>query len=169
MSLISDGPSSGRGDAGIRGGLVLAAGRSQLRALQGRRWGDLRRHGSAWPRSRSTSLSTTRIRCGSGEGRRTVVEPLFDTPYGTRKFTIADPDGNELGFVGTAITRDTAKGNRPSFTRAAPPDLAEPLYERFCDALRELGITVATGEFGARMEVDLTNDGPVTIVLEAEA
>ena len=64
---------------------------------------------------------------------------------------------------------ENEEGSRPSFTHAAPPDLAEPLYQRFCDALRELGITVATGEFGARMDVELTNDGPVTIVLEAEA
>ena len=58
------------------------------------------------------------------------------------------------------------QGQPPELRAAAPPDQAEPLYERFCDALRELGITVATGEFGARMEVDLTNDGPVTIVLD---
>ena len=61
---------------------------------------------------------------------------------------------------------DTAKGNRPSFTDAAPPEQAEPLYERFCQALRELGVPVETGVFGARMAVELVNDGPVTIILE---
>jgi len=61
---------------------------------------------------------------------------------------------------------DTRKGRRPSFVGAAPPELAEPLYERFCDALRALGVTVETGVFGAHMKVELVNDGPVTIVLE---
>jgi D-tyrosyl-tRNA(Tyr) deacylase len=59
------------------------------------------------------------------------------------------------------------KGNRPDFSRAAPRDQAEPLYERFCDALRELGVPVLTGVFGGRMQVSLVNDGPVTIVLDA--
>jgi D-tyrosyl-tRNA(Tyr) deacylase len=61
---------------------------------------------------------------------------------------------------------DTAKGNRPSFTDAAPPEEAEPLYEAFCAALRALGVEVATGVFGARMAVKVVNDGPVTIVLQ---
>jgi D-tyrosyl-tRNA(Tyr) deacylase len=64
------------------------------------------------------------------------------------------------------LIADTAKGNRPSFTDAAPPEQAEPLYEAFCDALRGLGVDVETGSFGARMEVELANDGPVTIALE---
>jgi D-aminoacyl-tRNA deacylase len=62
---------------------------------------------------------------------------------------------------------DTAKGNRPSFSAAAPPEEAEPLYEAFCAALRSLGIEVATGVFGARMQLELVNDGPVTIILGA--
>ena len=64
------------------------------------------------------------------------------------------------------MTEDAAKGNRPSFSEAAPPELAEPLYERFCAALHELGVPVETGRFGATMELELVNDGPVTIVLE---
>jgi D-aminoacyl-tRNA deacylase len=59
----------------------------------------------------------------------------------------------------------TRKGNRPSFADAARPDEAEPLYDRFCTALRALGVQVETGVFGAMMEVELVNDGPVTIVL----
>jgi D-tyrosyl-tRNA(Tyr) deacylase len=64
------------------------------------------------------------------------------------------------------LIADTAKGNRPSFAGAAPPELAEPLYERFTSRLRALGVPVETGVFGARMEVELVNDGPVTIVLD---
>jgi D-tyrosyl-tRNA(Tyr) deacylase len=60
----------------------------------------------------------------------------------------------------------TAKGNRPSFVEAARPEEAEPLYEAFCAELRTLGVEVATGVFGARMELELVNDGPVTIVLD---
>ena len=60
------------------------------------------------------------------------------------------------------------KGARPDFSKAARPDVAEPLYERFCEALRELGVPVQTGVFGARMEVSLVNDGPVTVVLDIE-
>ena len=62
---------------------------------------------------------------------------------------------------------DTRKGNRPSFTAAAEPRLAEPLFERLCSALEQEGITVARGRFGAKMEVALVNDGPVTIVLDS--
>ena len=65
------------------------------------------------------------------------------------------------------LVPDTRKGNRPSFTDAAPPEQAEPLVERFADALRAEGVHVETGVFGARMEVELVNDGPVTIVLDA--
>jgi D-tyrosyl-tRNA(Tyr) deacylase len=62
---------------------------------------------------------------------------------------------------------DTTKGNRPSFTDAAQPELAESVYAAFCAALEVEGVRVARGVFGARMEVSLVNDGPVTIVLDA--
>ncbi|HEY1563416.1 MAG TPA: D-aminoacyl-tRNA deacylase [Gaiellaceae bacterium] len=82
-------------------------------------------------------------------------------------------DRSVLGVAGAALVvsqftliADTAKGNRPSFAGAAPPERAEPLYERFCTELRELGVPVETGVFGAKMEVELVNDGPVTIVVE---
>jgi D-aminoacyl-tRNA deacylase len=64
------------------------------------------------------------------------------------------------------LIADTAKGNRPSFSDAAPPEQAELLYEAFCDALAAQGIRVERGVFRARMRVELTNDGPVTIVLD---
>jgi D-tyrosyl-tRNA(Tyr) deacylase len=64
------------------------------------------------------------------------------------------------------LIADTAKGNRPSFSGAAPPGQAETLYDRFADALRDHGVPVEQGVFGARMQVELVNDGPVTIVLD---
>jgi D-tyrosyl-tRNA(Tyr) deacylase len=64
------------------------------------------------------------------------------------------------------LIADTAKGNRPSFSDAAPPEEAEPLVERFCAELRALGVPVETGVFGATMLVEIANDGPVTIVVD---
>ena len=71
---------------------------------------------------------------------------------------------NPLVHVGQQ--EDTTKGDRPSFTAAARPEQAEPLYERFCETLEREGVRVARGVFGARMALELVNDGPVTIVLE---
>jgi D-tyrosyl-tRNA(Tyr) deacylase len=79
--------------------------------------------------------------------------------------SLLDVGGEALVVSQFTLLADTAKGNRPSFTEAAPPELAEPLYETFCAELRSFGVTVATGRFGARMAVELVNDGPVTIVL----
>jgi len=80
--------------------------------------------------------------------------------------SLLDTGGAALVVSQFTLIADTAKGNRPSFSGAARPEQAEPLYERFCGALSELGVPVETGVFGARMEVELVNDGPVTIVLE---
>jgi D-aminoacyl-tRNA deacylase len=80
--------------------------------------------------------------------------------------SLLDAGGAALVVSQFTLLADTAKGNRPSFTDAAPPEEAEPLYEAFCRALRDLGVDVATGVFGARMEVELANDGPVTIVVD---
>jgi len=65
------------------------------------------------------------------------------------------------------LIADTRKGNRPSFAEAAPHEEAAPIYTAFCRALASEGVEVATGVFGARMGVELVNDGPVTIVLDA--
>jgi D-aminoacyl-tRNA deacylase len=80
--------------------------------------------------------------------------------------SLLDTGGAALVVSQFTLIADTAKGNRPSFGGAARPERAESLYERFCTALRGLGVSVETGVFGARMEVELVNDGPVTIVLE---
>ena len=76
---------------------------------------------------------------------------------------------NDEGRFDRSVIAHTAKGNRPSFAEAAEPAEAERLYKRFCAALRELGLAVEQGVFGARMDVELVNDGPVTIILDAPA
>ena len=79
--------------------------------------------------------------------------------------SILDSGGEALVVSQFTLLADTSKGNRPSFTEAARPELAEPVYERFVAMLGELGVPTQTGVFGARMAIDLVNDGPVTIVL----
>jgi D-tyrosyl-tRNA(Tyr) deacylase len=91
---------------------------------------------------------------------------IFENEAGKFDRSLLDMGGAALVVSQFTLIADTAKGNRPSFSHAARPELAEPRYERFCAALRELGVEVATGVFGARMAVELVNDGPVTIVLE---
>jgi D-aminoacyl-tRNA deacylase len=91
---------------------------------------------------------------------------VFENAEGKFDRSLLDTDGAALVVSQFTLIADTAKGNRPSFADAAASDEAEPIYELFCAALRELGVEVATGVFGARMAVELVNDGPVTIVLE---
>jgi len=91
---------------------------------------------------------------------------IFENEEGKFDRSLRDTGGAALVVSNFTLLADTAKGNRPSFSGAARPEEAEPLYERFADALRALGVPVETGVFGARMAVELENDGPVTIVLE---
>ncbi len=91
---------------------------------------------------------------------------IFENEDGRFDVSLLDLAGEALVVSQFTLIADTRKGNRPSFTAAAEPHLAEPLYERFCSALEQEGIAVARGRFGAKMEVALVNDGPVTIVLE---
>ena len=91
---------------------------------------------------------------------------VFEDEAGKFARSLLDVGGAALVVSQFTLLADTAKGNRPSFTDAATPEQAEPLYERFSAELRELGVPVETGVFGARMQVELVNDGPVTIVLE---
>ena len=90
---------------------------------------------------------------------------IFQNDQGKFDRSLLDTRGAALVVSQFTLLADTTKGNRPSFTEAARPDVAEPLFERFCAELRDLGVPVETGVFGARMEVELVNDGPVTIVL----
>jgi D-tyrosyl-tRNA(Tyr) deacylase len=90
---------------------------------------------------------------------------IFADDAGRFDRSVLDVRGEALVVSQFTLLADTGKGNRPSFTDAAPPELAEPLYEGFCAVLESLGVPVARGVFGARMAVELVNDGPVTIVL----
>jgi D-tyrosyl-tRNA(Tyr) deacylase len=90
---------------------------------------------------------------------------VFENDEGRLDRSLLDTGGAALVVSQFTLIADTQKGNRPSFAAAAAPHEAEALVESFCVALRERGVPVETGVFGARMEVELVNDGPVTIVL----
>jgi D-tyrosyl-tRNA(Tyr) deacylase len=98
--------------------------------------------------------------------RKVAQLRIFEDEDGRFDRSLLDIDGEALVVSQFTLVADTRKGTRPSFTDAAPPETAEPLYERFCAALEALGVQVSRGVFGARMEVSLVNDGPVTIVLD---
>ena len=94
---------------------------------------------------------------------------IFENEAGKFDRSLLDVKGEALVVSQFTLIADTSKGNRPSFTDAAVPEAAELVYERFCDALGGEGVRVAKGVFGARMEVALVNEGPVTIVLDLAA
>jgi D-tyrosyl-tRNA(Tyr) deacylase len=93
---------------------------------------------------------------------------IFENDEARFDRSLLDTAGAALVVSQFTLVADTRKGNRPSFTDAAPPEDAAPLYEAFCDALADEGVAVARGVFGARMAVELVNDGPVTVVLDDE-
>ena len=91
---------------------------------------------------------------------------IFEDDKEKFNLSLSDVGGEALAVSQFTLYADTRKGKRPSFTRAAPPETAEPLCNRFTDFLREQGINVAEGVFRAHMQVKLVNDGPVTILIE---
>lgn len=91
---------------------------------------------------------------------------IFADADGKLNLALADVGGAALVVSQFTLYADAVKGRRPSFVDAARPELAVPLYERFLSLLRDRGLAVETGRFGATMEVELVNDGPVTIWLE---
>ncbi len=93
---------------------------------------------------------------------------IFDDEAGKMNRSLLDVDGQAIVVSQFTLYADTRKGRRPSFTDAAPPQIASPLVERFADLLREQGVPTQTGEFGAHMLVDIANDGPVTIWMERQ-
>jgi len=110
---------------------------------------------------------------------QSTAQRLADRLWGLRVFPAADDGGGGVGDLSASqvgaeilvvsqftLSGDTGKGRRPSYVAAAPATLAEPLVDEVVDVLRRLGATVATGRFGADMEVELVNDGPVTLLVE---
>ena len=91
---------------------------------------------------------------------------IFKDDGGKMNRSLLDMGGSALVVSQFTLAADTSRGNRPGFSLAADPELGRSLYERFCDQIRSHNVEVATGEFGADMQVSLTNDGPVTIWLE---
>lgn len=98
--------------------------------------------------------------------RKTAGLRVFEDAEGKMNLALADVGGSVLAVSQFTLAADLSRGRRPGFERALPGAQAQPLYERFVAALRELGVAVETGTFGATMEVSLVNQGPATFLLE---
>ncbi len=98
--------------------------------------------------------------------RRAAELRIFRDDQGRTNRSLLETGGDALVVSQFTLYADTRRGRRPGFTGAAPPELAERLWHRFAGALEALGVTVATGRFGAEMQVELVNDGPFTIWLD---
>lgn len=94
---------------------------------------------------------------------------IFEDENEKMNLAITDVAGEILSISQFTLFADTKKGNRPSFIKSARPEQAIPLYEAFNQGLKDTGISVATGEFGADMQVSLINDGPVTIIIDSQS
>ncbi len=97
---------------------------------------------------------------------KTIGLRIFEDDEGKMNRSISESGGAILVVSQFTLYGDCRKGRRPSFIRSAPPEIAIPLYESYVNALIERGVHVETGEFGATMQVELTNDGPVTLILD---
>jgi D-aminoacyl-tRNA deacylase len=93
---------------------------------------------------------------------------IFEDQQGKMNRSLADIDGEMLIISQFTLYGDCRKGRRPGFSSAAPPEIAEPLYQQFIEEVKKRQIKVATGVFQASMEVELVNDGPVTLLLDSE-
>lgn len=100
--------------------------------------------------------------------RKIVQMRIFEDEEGKLNRSIQDIGGEILSVSQFTLYADTKKGNRPSFSKAAPGDVAIDMFEQFNGLLRDTGIPVETGQFGADMKVELLNDGPVTILLDSK-
>jgi len=101
--------------------------------------------------------------------RKTVELRIFRDDAGMTNLSLLDVGGELLAISQFTLLADTSRGRRPSFIKAAPPALGNALYERYAAAVEEKGVKVGRGVFGAEMEVELVNDGPMTIWLDSEA
>jgi len=99
--------------------------------------------------------------------RRIAGLRIFEDANGKMNLALADTGGAVLCISQFTLYGDVRRGRRPSFTGAAAPGVAEPIYDAFCRAIATLGIQCETGRFGAHMEVALVNDGPVTLVIDS--
>jgi D-aminoacyl-tRNA deacylase len=97
---------------------------------------------------------------------RTVKLRVFEDDNGHMNRSLVDVGGELLAVSQFTLYADTRKGNRPSFTAAAPPELGDEVYQAYIEEVRGAGVAVGAGVFGARMRVELLNDGPVTIMIE---
>ena len=100
--------------------------------------------------------------------RKIVQMRIFEDEEGKLNRSIQDIGGEILSVSQFTLYADTKKGNRPSFSKAAPGDVAIEMFEQFNGLLRDTGVPVETGQFGADMKVELLNDGPVTILLDSK-
>ena len=98
--------------------------------------------------------------------RKTAELRIFPDAAGRFSLSLLDIGGEALVVSQFTLLADTRRGRRPDFTAAAPPEEAEPLVERYVSVLKQMGLPVATGRFGAHMLVEILNDGPVTILLD---
>ena len=99
--------------------------------------------------------------------KKTSGMRIFKDDKEHMNLSIQDVNGEALLVSQFTLCADTSKGRRPSFIHAAPPEMAENMYQKFCEKLGAEGISVQTGKFGAMMDVELVNDGPVTIILDS--
>ncbi len=99
--------------------------------------------------------------------KKTVGMRIFKDDNQHMNLSIKDVNGEALVVSQFTLCADTHKGRRPSFIHAAPPEIAEQMYQQFCEQLKVAGVPVQTGKFGAMMDVSLINDGPVTIILDS--
>ena len=101
--------------------------------------------------------------------RKIINMRIFDDENGKMNLSLQDKQGEALVVSQFTLHASTKKGNRPSFIKAAPPEISKPLYQSFCETFsREIGPQLKRGLFGAMMEVALVNDGPVTIIMDSQ-